>query len=62
MLTRSEARKLQDEMRRELEAPEHALWKCAAGLLFVTALVLSGAGAAPSPDAAQVAAQGTHNR
>jgi hypothetical protein len=51
MLTRYETRKLQAEMRRELEEPTYTLWKCAAGLLFVTALVLVGAGSATAPDA-----------
>ena len=44
MLTRFETRKLEDEMRRELDEPSHTLWKCAAGLCFVTALALIGAG------------------
>ena len=57
MITRYEARRLEGEMRRELEAPAYILWKCAAGLLFVIALVLTGAGLATPPDAGSYAAQ-----
>ena len=51
MVTRFEARKLQTEMRRELDAPSHTLMKCAAGMLFVTALVIAGSGSLKTPDA-----------
>jgi hypothetical protein len=62
-MTRYEAQKLQAQMRREMDEPAYAVWKCAAGLLFVLALVLSGAGSVTPPDAGSyVAVQGTSNR
>lgn len=43
MLTPQEVRKLQSEMRRELEGRPAALWKCAAGLVVVASLGIIGA-------------------
>ncbi|HEV7802000.1 MAG TPA: hypothetical protein VGP15_13065 [Burkholderiales bacterium] len=43
MLTEYEARKLQADMRRELEGSPAALWKCAAGLVVVIVMVIVGA-------------------
>lgn len=56
MLTRCETRKLQDDMAQELEAPARTLWKCAAGLCFVVALSLIGAGWPSVPEGAAYAA------
>lgn len=43
MLTEYQARKLQVEMRRELQAGPAALWKCAAGLVVIALLAVIGA-------------------
>ena len=51
MLTEHEARQLQREMHRELDAAPGAVWKCVAGLLIVVAVAMSGSGVG-FPDAA----------
>ena len=59
MLTRSETRKLRDDMRAELEGRANTLWICAAGLCFVLALSLIGAGWRSVPEAPAYAASGS---
>jgi hypothetical protein len=44
MISQSQARRLQHDLQRELNATPAAVWKCAAGLLGLVILVLLGTG------------------
>lgn len=56
MLTQYEARKLQQDMKRELDATPAAVWKCAAGLMLFVALAVAGSFTDLGRDAGPVAA------
>jgi hypothetical protein len=42
MLTEYEARKLQHEMRHELEGPTDVVWKCALGIVVLALVAILG--------------------
>jgi hypothetical protein len=59
MLTEYEARKLQHEMRHELEGPTDVVWKCALGLVVLALVAILGSIATIDPSSDDLAKQQT---